>query len=311
MEKILTLCLPTYNRGWCVKEQLSRLRQCPPEIFDKVEVLVSDNCSTDDTRSVIEEFKNFNLPVKYIRNEKNLGADGNFIQCIKTANTKYVWLLGDDDFIIVDSLCRIVDILDVPKEYGLIHISQNLDIHHEAKVEYNNSDSFVSCVSYWLTFISSNIINTKYAHSIAYENYIGKWLPYVPYYLTSAYKFNSNLLINFQTFEGCAAAQSNGGYNFIKVFVESFLDILGEFIEGGFMSKECYNYIKHDLYKNYVINYLTQLFVFNKLPNFDRTGAGEILLKYYGKDLYFYGITSFAMCRAYGALLFHKLKNLF
>ena len=115
-QRVLTLCFPTYNRGWCMREQIERLRNCPEEILDKIEIIVSDNCSTDDTQQIVEKAMSEGFECRYIRNETNLGMDGNFVSCFRKAQGRYVWLLGDDDTIIIDSLVRIVKLLDVPEE---------------------------------------------------------------------------------------------------------------------------------------------------------------------------------------------------
>ena len=39
--------------AWCMKEQISRLRNCPKKLLEKVEIIVSDNCSSDDTEEIV------------------------------------------------------------------------------------------------------------------------------------------------------------------------------------------------------------------------------------------------------------------
>ena len=77
-----------------------------------------------------------------------------------------MWLLGDDDTIIVDSLVKIVNMLDVPEEYGLLHIHQkcNCDV-----VYVQDSNIMIEQVSYYITFISANIVNAKYISSIDFK----------------------------------------------------------------------------------------------------------------------------------------------
>jgi glycosyltransferase involved in cell wall biosynthesis len=71
-----------------------------PELSNAVEVVISDNCSTDDTKDVSEgylpRFKN----LKYICNESNIGFDLNIYNVVKNASGQYCWYLGDDDVIV-------------------------------------------------------------------------------------------------------------------------------------------------------------------------------------------------------------------
>ena len=55
---LLSICIPTYNRASFLKEALSRVLSQLSQIKDnnKIELLVSDNCSTDNTAEVVSEF---------------------------------------------------------------------------------------------------------------------------------------------------------------------------------------------------------------------------------------------------------------
>lgn len=123
---ILSICIPTYNRDWCVKEQIERIEQCPESIKQDVEFIISDNCSTDNTESVARDAVHSDLGIKYtyVRNTENEGMDGNFVQCFNLSKGKYVWLLGDDDYLNIQILPNLLELLK-KDEYGLVHISQS------------------------------------------------------------------------------------------------------------------------------------------------------------------------------------------
>ncbi len=90
-EYLLTIAIPTYNRKKLLKRALdSIVHQLNPQ----VEVLVSDNASDDGTDEMIET--NFPM-IRYIKNEKNMGVDYNFLQCYREGKGKYVILFGSDD----------------------------------------------------------------------------------------------------------------------------------------------------------------------------------------------------------------------
>ena len=56
--KILSICLPTYNRSACIKQQLERMSTFPASYLEIIEIIISDNCSQDDTQKIVESFKN-------------------------------------------------------------------------------------------------------------------------------------------------------------------------------------------------------------------------------------------------------------
>jgi len=64
---------------------------------EEVEVVVSDNASTDHTAEVLAEFQTRILNFRYSRNSVNIGAELNFFHVAQLAKGKYIWILGDDD----------------------------------------------------------------------------------------------------------------------------------------------------------------------------------------------------------------------
>lgn len=99
MSKLLTIAIPTYNRAPLLDKQLSWLSRAIKGFEDEVEVLVSDNCSTDNTQEVIARWKEQMTGVTFNsrKNSQNLGVMKNIMQCLVGARTKYVWAIGDDD----------------------------------------------------------------------------------------------------------------------------------------------------------------------------------------------------------------------
>ena len=89
---LITIGIPTYNRAALVKAcVLSALAQSYPNI----EVLVSDNASTDDTLAVLQSVNDKRLRV--LANTENIGAVGNFNTCVQEARGEYLVLASDDN----------------------------------------------------------------------------------------------------------------------------------------------------------------------------------------------------------------------
>ena len=94
---LISICIPTFNRSDYLKFLLECINQEVGPDSSSLEVVVSDNNSNDDTYSVVREFQEGGLNLKYIRNYKNKGFDLNLRGCIAAAIGKYCWLMGDDD----------------------------------------------------------------------------------------------------------------------------------------------------------------------------------------------------------------------
>lgn len=96
MDYKLSICIPTYNRDRFLDEALASI--AAQGALDNVEVVISDNASSDDTQAVVARWRD-KLPcaLNYFRFDANQGADANFLHVIAIANGEYCWLLGSDD----------------------------------------------------------------------------------------------------------------------------------------------------------------------------------------------------------------------
>ena len=96
---LVTIGIPTYNRVM----QLNRaIDSALNQDYDNIEVIVSDNASTDETGSVCRKYCDKDSRLKYSRQVNNLGPTANFNAALKTASGEYFMWLGDDDWIDTD-----------------------------------------------------------------------------------------------------------------------------------------------------------------------------------------------------------------
>lgn len=92
---LVSIGIPTYNRldSYLRGTLSSALNQT----YENVEIIVSDNCSSDGTEDYVRGLGNPRL--KYFRHNTNIGAQNNFNYCLKKASGAYFLLLHDDDLI--------------------------------------------------------------------------------------------------------------------------------------------------------------------------------------------------------------------
>lgn len=118
---LLSIGIPTFNRATRLRVALEALLPQTKSCNEQVEVLVSDNASTDDTALVIEDFSR-KFSIRSSRNQNNLGPVSNMIHlATKMACGEYVWILGDDDLVAPDAVQRVLD---------TIRAHQNLDVFY-------------------------------------------------------------------------------------------------------------------------------------------------------------------------------------
>lgn len=104
MSKILSLCIPTYNRASLldilIQSIISQIEQSPQSSFLRkvIEICVSDNASSDHTQSVCESWaKRHSIDISYACNDSNIGADLNYLKSVSMATGQYAWIVGSDD----------------------------------------------------------------------------------------------------------------------------------------------------------------------------------------------------------------------
>ncbi|MGM3308145.1 glycosyltransferase family 2 protein [Anabaena sp. WFMT] len=125
MTKILTIAIPTYNRAELLDKQLTWLSQAIKGFESECEILVSDNCSTDHTPSIIKKWQNIlsNITFKANRNSQNLGVMKNIFYCLNAATSKYVWTIGDDDPIQEKAVAYVINKIKQNEDLSLLFLN--------------------------------------------------------------------------------------------------------------------------------------------------------------------------------------------
>lgn len=114
---LVTIGIPTYNGGKRIFKALSSIWM---QDYPNLEVIISDNGSTDDTQALMEEVCKSHRKIKYYRQEKNIGMMSNFRFVLKNASGKYFMWLSDDDQIEVGTIPKYVNFLEGNPNYSLV-----------------------------------------------------------------------------------------------------------------------------------------------------------------------------------------------
>ncbi|WP_370089233.1 glycosyltransferase family 2 protein [Ekhidna sp.] len=97
------ILIPTYNRCSDLLKNLQILAKQLHEggLTDRVRILISDNCSPDDTQARVQDFQTSNpgISIHYFRQQSNIGLEPNAVFILGKAAAKYVVWLGDDDYL--------------------------------------------------------------------------------------------------------------------------------------------------------------------------------------------------------------------
>ena len=102
-----TVIIPTRERADVL---VHCLRTVVAQDYENLEIIVSDNHSNDDTREVVESFRD--KRIKYINTGRRLSMSSNWEYALSFASEGYVGFLGDDDGLLPGSMTRLSNIID-------------------------------------------------------------------------------------------------------------------------------------------------------------------------------------------------------
>lgn len=95
-QPFISIIIPTYN----VESYIARcLDSCINQTLHDIEILVIDDCGSDDSIKIAQSYADKDSRIRIIHNEKNLGTFGSRIEGIKAAGGRYIAFLDADDYL--------------------------------------------------------------------------------------------------------------------------------------------------------------------------------------------------------------------
>jgi glycosyltransferase involved in cell wall biosynthesis len=114
---LISIGIPTFNRATDLgRAILSALAQD----YQDLEVVISDNASTDGTESLCRQFSSQDKRVRYIRQPTNRGVTENFRSVLEHAQGRFFMWLGDDDWIESSYVSSCIEAFASDPAYSLV-----------------------------------------------------------------------------------------------------------------------------------------------------------------------------------------------
>lgn len=230
MEKVLSICIPTYNRKSYLERSINALLH---QLRDDIEVLISNNCSPDDTD---EYCKTLDSRITYHKQSENIGPDGNFLWLMDNAKGKYIILLSDDDYLEDGAVNRLINFLN-GKEIGLGIINSRCQMKDGRitdllygigeDIEFSEEEitDFLERVGVQLTFISGLVFNRELLNKVQVKEQYNNTNLLQTCVALKCLEFNKKTAL-IKTVTCVAESDNSSGYNFYKVFVKNWHDVL-------------------------------------------------------------------------------------
>ena len=93
---LVSICIPSYNRADLIEETIN---SALTQTYRNIEVIVTDNCSTDQSWKLLLELAEKDSRLKIFQNEENVGAVRNWKRVMAKATGEYALILWSDDLI--------------------------------------------------------------------------------------------------------------------------------------------------------------------------------------------------------------------
>ena len=114
---MVSICVPTFNRARELEWGLADIRR---QTYAPLEIMISDNASTDDTEAVCRRAAAEDPRIRYVRQSCNLGLYGNHNFCLQASRGALVGFFHDHDERDPEMLRLFVDFLQAHPEVGVV-----------------------------------------------------------------------------------------------------------------------------------------------------------------------------------------------
>ena len=178
-QPLLTIGIPTYNRAAFLAECLESLKAAVGQsgFAEQIEIIVSDNASTDNTTELAAKFQSQIPNFRYSRNQKNLEFDGNVFKILELCRGRWCWLMSDDEVVSPGALKFLRPLLENRPEVSYICINHG-GLPQAKEVEfYQNGSEWIKHLELAGGLLSQNIFRMSSMPS-GMEKYWGNFWPH-------------------------------------------------------------------------------------------------------------------------------------
>jgi glycosyltransferase involved in cell wall biosynthesis len=147
--ELVSIIMPSYNCGQYVEDTI---RSVQAQTYQNWEMIIVDDCSTDDTFAVVEPFIKQDGRIKYITNARNSGAAVSRNAALRQAKGRWIAFLDSDDLWEPTKLEKQIKFMEENNyafsyhEYVEIDEQDNLlGVHVSGKKHVGKFDMFACC----------------------------------------------------------------------------------------------------------------------------------------------------------------------
>ncbi|MCX2869418.1 glycosyltransferase family 2 protein [Kluyvera cryocrescens] len=125
---LVSIIMPTFNSSSTVADSIKSVLE---QSYSNWELLITDDCSTDDTLGIIQSFSDRDSRIKVFQNTENSGAGISRNNSISMAKGRFIAFLDSDDMWFKDKLFEQINFM-LENDYALTYTNY-------IKVDENNN----------------------------------------------------------------------------------------------------------------------------------------------------------------------------
>lgn len=242
----VSICIPTFNRAPQLECTLRSLVSQPAFLDGRVEIVISDNTSSDNTEALVKAYAAQYENVRYFRNSSNV-MDANFPLALSRANGILRKLHNDTLLMkpgMLEQLCEIVE--NYQKDRPCVFFTNGH--RKQGGTELLNFREFVVSEGYRITWLGSFAIWDDECNGIADDRdgcELKLWQ--VRKFYENAYKKNSVLIFDGVFGEGQVLPKKDISYGLYTVFYQNYMKLLSPYVANGAITVSDIEVIEKDL----------------------------------------------------------------
>lgn len=217
----ISVCIPTFNGAQYLRECLDSIIW---QTFKNIEILIVDDCSSDETLDLLRSYESIDSRVRVVVNKCNLGLVGNWNKCVELTRGEWIKFVFQDDYLYPDCLRALYEV--ARPEVGITGCARKIlfegvsdNIYSE--YEYVRENSIENLVT------NSGLISADDFCSLVLDhigvNFVGE--PTSVMLHRSVFdrfgSFNANL-VQMCDFEYWARVACNNGFSFVREELAAF-----------------------------------------------------------------------------------------
>lgn len=284
---IISICIPTFNRSKLLAGTIESIVSQDRFInSDDVQIIISDNCSTDDTQEVCLMYYNiFSSKIVYNRNISNIN-DENFGVALSLGTGLYLKLNNDTLVHEPGSLDSMINfVLFYQYKKPILYFSNGFIKNNNNDITIcENFSAYIMHVGIWTTYVGSfGIWMDHYKNIKNFSRRASLQLPHTDT-LFRSFEFSSKaVIVNYKYFTNVNRG-IKGGYDMLTVFMENYLFLLREQHEIGFLNTDAFQHERSAVLIKFIRPWILDTLFYPKMYNFTFKNAPLRILKFYRGD---------------------------